>query len=92
MGGIRNLMGGHQAFADSNAFGSDNRAPWTDQSNSTLAHDAGIDDIGRDNRDGDNSRQSMFDQASNDDDYSGNQDDDFDGDGDGFDSGDSDIA
>ncbi len=92
MGSVRNLMGGHQAFADSNVFGSDNRAPWTDQSNSTLAHDAGIDDIGRDNRDGDNSRQSMFDQASNDDDYSGNQDDDFDGDGDGFDSGDSDLA
>jgi uncharacterized protein len=92
MGSIRNLMGGHQAFADSGAFSSDNRAPWTDQSNSTLARDAGIDDIGRADRDDDNSRQSMFDQASNDDDYSGNDDDDFDADGDGFDSGDSDIA
>ena len=93
MGGIRNLMGGgHQAFADSSAFGTDNRPPWTDQSNSTLAHDAGIDDIGRADRDDDNSRQGLFDQASNDDDYSGNDDDDFDGDGDGFDSGDSDIA
>jgi hypothetical protein len=92
MGSIRNLMGGHQAFADSGAFGTDNRAPWTDHSNSTLAHDAGIDDIGRADRDDGNSRQSMFDQASNDDDYSGNDDDDFDGDGDGFDSGDNDIA
>jgi hypothetical protein len=92
MGGIRNLMGGYQAFADSSAFGTDNRAPWTDQSNSTLAHDAGIDDIGRGDRDYDNSRQGLFDQAPNDDDYSGNDDDDFDSDGDGFDSGDSDIA
>jgi uncharacterized protein len=94
MGGIRNLMGGHQAFADSSAFGSDDRAPWTDQSNSSLAHDAGIDDIGRADRNDDTSRQSMFDQASNEDDYTGNNDDDFDGDGDGFDSGDgdSDIA
>ena len=91
MGGIRNLMGGHQAFADTSAFGTDNRAPWTDQSNSTLARDAGIDDIGRTDRDDDNSRQSMFDQASNDDDSSDN-DDDFNGDGDGFDSDDSDIA
>src|SRR6185369_335820 len=94
MGGIRNLMGGghHQAFADSNAFGGDNRAPWTDQSNSTLAHDAGIDDIGRSSghdRDYDNSRQGLFDQASNDVD---DDDDSFDGDGDGFDSGGSDTA
>jgi uncharacterized protein len=88
MGGIRNLMGGHQAFADSSAFGSDNRAPLTDQSNSTLAHDAGIDDIGRGGRDYDGSRQGLFDQASNDDDLSGNDD----ADGDGFDSGDSDLA
>jgi hypothetical protein len=93
MGGIRNLMGGggHQAFADSNAFGSDNRAPSSDQSHSTLAHDAGIDDIGRGGRDDDNARQGLFDQASNDDDFSGNDDDD-DFDDDGFDSGDSDVA
>jgi uncharacterized protein len=91
-GGIRNLMGGHQAFADSSALGSNNRTPWTDQSNSTLAHDAGIDDIGRGDRDHDSSRQGLFDQASNDDDFSGNDDDDFDGDSDGFDSGDSDTA
>jgi uncharacterized protein len=92
MGGIRNLMGGHQAFADSSAFGTDNRAPWTDQSNSPLAHDAGIDDIGRGGRDHDSSRQGLFDQASNDDDFSDNDDDDFDGDSDGFDPGDSDVA
>ena len=91
MGSIRNLMGGHQAFADPNALGSDNRAPWADQSNSTLAHDAGIDDIGRSGRDDDSSRQGLFDQASNDD-FGSNDDDDFDGDNDGFDSGDSDVA
>jgi len=97
MGGIRNLMGGgqHQAFADSNAFGSDNRAPGADQSNSTLAHDAGIDDIGRGghDRDYDNSRQGLFNQASNDDDDNRDDDDDsYDGDSDGFDSGGSDVA
>jgi hypothetical protein len=96
MGGIRNLMGSshHQAFGDSNAFGGDNRAPWTDQSNSTLAHDAGIDDIGRGghDRDYDNSRQGLFDQASNDDDDRDGDDDSYDGDGDGFDSGGSDTA
>lgn len=96
MGGIRNLMGGghHQAFGDSNAFGGDNRAPWTDQSNSTLAHDAGIDDIGRGgpDRDHDNSRRGLFDQASNDDDDRDNDDDSYDGDSDGFDSGGSDTA
>jgi len=92
MGGIHNLMGGHHAFADQNAFGSDNRAPWTDQSNSTLAHDAGIDDIGRGGRDDDTSRQGLFDQASNDDTDRDDDDDGYDGDSDGFDSGSSDIA
>jgi uncharacterized protein len=95
MGGIRNLMGGHhQAFADSNAFGSDSRAPWTDQSDSTLARDAGIDDIGRGghDRDSDNSRQGLFDQASNDGDDRDSDDDGYDGDSDGFDSGGSDVA
>ena len=95
MGGVRNLMGGnHQAFADSNAFGGDNRAPWTDQPNSTLARDAGIDDIGRGghDRDSDNSRQGLFDQASNDDDDRDDDNDSYDGDNDGFDSGGSDVA
>jgi len=92
MSGIHNLMGGHHAFADQNAFGSDNRAPWTDQSNSTLAHDAGIDDIGRGGRDDDTSRQGLFDQASNDDTDRDDDDDGYDGDSDGFDSGSSDIA
>jgi hypothetical protein len=95
MGGIRNLMGGnHQAFADSNAFSSDNRTPWTDQSNSTLARDAGIDDIGRGghDRDSDNSRQGLFDQASNDDDDRDDDNDSYDDDSDGFDSGGSDTA
>jgi hypothetical protein len=92
MGGIRNLMGGHQAFADSNALGTDNHTPWTDQSNSTLAHDAGIDDIGRGGRDDGGSRQGLFDQASNDDDDRDSDDDANDSDSDGFDSGDSDVA
>jgi len=91
MGGIRNLMGGRQAFADQSALGSENRTPRTDQSDSTLAHDAGIDDIGRG---GDNSsRQGLFDQASTDDDNYNNNDGDFDNDDDGFDpGGDSDVA
>jgi hypothetical protein len=92
MGGVRNLMGGHQAFADSSAFGTDNHAPSTDQSNSTLAHDAGIDDIGRGGRDDDGSRQGLFDQASNDDDDRDSDDDNYDGDSDGVDSGGSDVA
>ncbi|MBR0725729.1 DUF2076 domain-containing protein [Bradyrhizobium manausense] len=60
---IRGMMGGgsHQAFGDTNALG--DRSPWAgDQSGSSLARDAGLNDIGS-NRD---SRQGFFDQASND--------------------------
>lgn len=91
MNSIRGLMGGgsgHQAFADAGGSGGD-RSPWRDQSDSSLARDAGINDIGQggsrndDNRD---SRQGLFEQASNDD--SNASDNDFDDDdGDGFDSG-----
>ena len=75
-----------------------NRSPWSSQSNSYLARDAGINDIGsgrsqdlaRQDREQDdeqdredNSRAGLFDSASNDDDH----------DSDGFDSdGDSDYA
>jgi hypothetical protein len=62
LNGIRGMMGGghHQAFADS---GVDSRSPWSDQSNSTLSRDAGIDDVGRsDNA----SRTGLFDQAAQD--------------------------
>jgi hypothetical protein len=66
---IRGMMGGgshQQAFGDSNAFGDrgSGGSPWggSDQSGGSLARDAGLDDIGS-NRD---SRQGLFDQASND--------------------------
>jgi hypothetical protein len=61
---IRGMMGGshQQAFGDTNALG--DRSPWSgsDQSDGSLARDAGLNDIGS-NRD---SRQGFSDQASND--------------------------
>jgi uncharacterized protein len=93
LGGIRSMMGGgHQAFADSSAFGDHGGSarPWSDQSGSDLARDAGVNDIGSSSQRGDDnydSRAGLFDQASNDD------DDELDHDSDGFDSdGDSDFA
>ncbi|MGB8397809.1 MAG: DUF2076 domain-containing protein, partial [Bradyrhizobium sp.] len=94
LGSIRSMMGGgsHQAFADSSAVGDHGggQRPWSDQSGSNLARDAGIDDIGSSSQRGDNndgSRAGLFDQASTDD------DDDLDHDSDGFDDdGDSDYA
>ena len=101
LGSIRSMMGGggnHQAFGDSSSFGNSggNQKPWSDQSGSDLARDAGINDIsssGTGHRaadDGYGSRAGLFDQASNDDDV----DHDSDGfDGGGFDGdGDSDLA
>ncbi len=39
------MMGGsHQAFGDTAVTG--NRSPWSDQSNSSLARDAGVNDVG----------------------------------------------
>jgi hypothetical protein len=76
LGGIRSMMGGsHSGFGDVNAFGdrSLSQSPWTDQSGSTLAHDAGVNDIGSSadrtsaDRTDDNSRAGLFDQASNND-------------------------
>jgi hypothetical protein len=57
LNGIRGMMGGghHQAFGDTRSG-----SPWSDQSNSSMARDAGIDDIGRS---GTGSRSGMFDQA-----------------------------
>ena len=88
LGSIRSMMGGghHQSFGDAGGLGgsSGGGKPWGDQSGSTLAHDAGIDDIGSSGRGGDRdygSRQGMFEQASNED-Y---DDDDVDHDSDGFD-------
>ena len=94
---IRGMMGGgsHQSFGDtaSRSGGIEDRRPWGDQSDSSLARDAGVNDIGSSGR-GSDSRQGMYDQASNEDhndDYS--DEDDGDDDSDGFDGdGDSDYA
>ncbi|HEX2632629.1 MAG TPA: DUF2076 domain-containing protein [Bradyrhizobium sp.] len=97
LGSIRSMMGGsHHGFGDPNAFGStaQSQTPWSDQSSSTLAHDAGIDDIGgsRDRAD-DNSRAGLFDTASNDDDDRDDVDDmDVDSDDGGGDDSGSDYA
>jgi hypothetical protein len=72
LGSIRSMMGGsHHGFADPSASGgtAPGQTPWADQSGSTLASDAGINDIGRSaDRAGDDSRAGLFDTASNDDD------------------------
>jgi uncharacterized protein len=89
---IRSMMGGSRhGFGDagmSTERGA-SQNPLTDQSGSSLARDAGIDDIGssRDRVD-DSSRAGLFDTASNDDDH---DDGDFDADDFGGD-GDSDLA
>ena len=75
LGGIRSMMGGGS------------HAPWSDQSGSTLARDAGIDDLGPSTgRADDTSRAGLFDTASNDDDDDRDDmdmdSDDFGGDGD----------
>lgn len=73
LGGIRSMMGGpHHGIADAGAMGDRGGAsPWSgDQSGSTLAHDAGVDDIGSSHDRGLGSRQGMFDTASNNDDPS----------------------
>jgi hypothetical protein len=97
LGSIRSMMGGgsHQAFGDSNGLGGQggNQKPWSDQSGSDLARDAGINDIGSSSGqradDGTSSRAGFFDQASNDDDGDTDHDSDgFDDDGDS----DSDVA
>jgi hypothetical protein len=85
LGSIRSMMGGggHQAFADSTGLGGSQK-PWSDQSGSDLARDAGINDIGSSGQradDGSSSRAGLLDQASNDDD----NDNDMDHDSDGFD-------
>lgn len=96
---IRSMMGGsHQAFGGASAMGDrgGGQGPWTDQSNSNLARDAGVNDIGSSgtradegNR-GEDSRAGFFDQASNDD-HDDGDDTDFDSD-DFDDNGDSDYA
>jgi hypothetical protein len=89
LGSIRSMMGGsHQSFGDTAGLGggkSESTRPWSDQSNSDLARDAGINDIGSSgNRADDNSRAGLFDTASKDDDHDDMDldSDDFGGDGD----------
>src|SRR5215510_4452979 len=68
---IRGMMGGgsHQSFGDTagRSGGIEDRRPWGDQSDSSLARDAGVNDIGSSGRGGSDSRQGMYDQASNED-------------------------
>ena len=100
LGSIRSMMGGsHQGFGDAAGLGSGvgGQTPWSDQSGSTLARDAGINDIGSSaGRGDDNSRAGLFDTASNDDQTSnddGDDRDDMDLDSDDFGGdGDSDYA
>ena len=92
---FRGMMGGNrQAFGDTALTG--DRSPWSDQSRSDLARDAGVNDIDSkdraqdraqdlaQDRDDDNSRAGLFDSASNDDDHDDMDldSDDFGGDGD----------
>jgi hypothetical protein len=86
---IRSMMGGSRhGFGDASAMADRSTAshsPWTDQSDSNLAREAGINNIGSSNsRTDDNSRAGLFDSASNDDDQDdADMDaDDFGGDGD----------
>jgi uncharacterized protein len=86
---IRSMMGGgHHSFADQSGLGSKpaTQNPWSDASGSSMARDAGINDIGTsNNRADDNSRSSLLDSASNNDDDRDDMDldsDDFGGDGD----------
>ena len=85
---IRSMMGGSRhGFGDSGVMTerATGQSPWTDQSGSSLARDAGINDIGSSgDRADDNSRAGLFDSASNDDDHDDMDldSDDFGGDGD----------
>jgi hypothetical protein len=85
---IRSMMGGsHQGFGDAGMMtdrGSSGQNPWTDQSGSGLARDAGINDIDSSkDRTDDNSGAGFFDSASMDDgDDTDPDSDDFGGDGD----------
>jgi hypothetical protein len=88
LGSIRSMMGGsHHSFGDTAGLGdkATSQTPWSDQSGSGLAREAGINDIGSSGRGADdNSRAGLFDSASNDDDHDDADvdSDDFDGDGD----------
>jgi hypothetical protein len=90
LGSIRSMMGGsHHGFGDSAGLGDRaiSQTPWSDQSSSDLARDAGINDVASSqspDRADDNSRAGLLDSASNDDDRDDMDldSDDFGGDGD----------
>jgi hypothetical protein len=97
LGSIRSMMGGgHQAFGNTGVTGDKvvSQNPWTDQSGSSLARDAGINDVGSSgSRADDSSRAGLFDSASNDDEHDDDEHDDMDLDSDDFGGdGDSDVA
>ncbi|HTC97891.1 MAG TPA: DUF2076 domain-containing protein [Bradyrhizobium sp.] len=74
---IRGMMGGghHQAFGDTNITNEGSASPWSNQADSSLSRDAGINDVGRsDNA----SRSGMFDQAAIDHQQDADQDQDDD--------------
>lgn len=73
--------GGRSAFGDTSTT-TENRNPWRDQSDSDLARDAGINDIGSHDRNDGGSRAGLFDTASNDDDHDDMDSGDFDNDSD----------
>jgi hypothetical protein len=85
MSGIRNMMGGPRyGFGDATtAVGADRPSPWSDQSGSNLARDAGVNDIGS-SREDNSSRSGLFDQGSDNSGYGGNDRDDTDMDADDF--------
>jgi hypothetical protein len=72
LGSIRSMMGGNRhGFGDTASIGgkSASQTPWSDQSGSALARDAGINDIGSSTgRAGEGSRAGLFDTAAKDDD------------------------
>ena len=85
LGSIRSMMGGsHQGFGDAAGIGdrAASQTPWSDQSGSDLARDAGINDLGSSGgRADDSSHTGLLDQASND---HGDDHDDMDLDSDDF--------
>ncbi len=62
MNSIRGLMGGnHQSLADAGSLGGGLKNPWSsDQSNSNLARDAGLNDVGKSGND--DARQAVLDK------------------------------
>jgi hypothetical protein len=86
LGSIRSMMGGHRfGVADAGSSGDRSSSPWSDQSGSTLARDAGINDIASSAQRDDNgggSRAGLLDTADNGDDDMDHDSDGFDGDGD----------